>query len=73
MSSLRYNRIKDFLKVENQLNGIMSDELINTNTTANLFKLTSLRQKIIIQNKKKTFDAAIIEAYLNFFNTYSSR
>lgn len=67
--NLRYNRIKDFLKVENQLNGIMSDELINTNTTANLFKLTSLRQKIIIQNKKKTFDAAIIEAYLNFFNT----
>ncbi len=67
--NVRYNKIKDFLKVENQLNGIMSDELINTNVIANLFKLTSLRQKIIIQNKKKTFDASVIEAYLKFFNT----
>ena len=64
----RYNTIKDFLKVENQLNGIMSDDLINTNVTANLFKLTSLRQKIIILNNKKTFDGWLIGAYLNFFD-----
>lgn len=67
--NIRYSKIKDFLKVQTQLNGIMSDELINTNETVNLFKLTSLRQKIIIQNKKKIFDASFIEAYLNFFNT----
>lgn len=67
--NLRYSQIKDFLKVENQLIGIMSDEVINNNLTVNLFKLTSIRQKIIIQSKNKTFDANTITAYLQFFNT----
>lgn len=68
--NLRYVKIKDFLKVENELGSISSDDVINNNLNANLFKLTSMWQKIIMQKNRKVFDASTIHAYLWFFDWF---
>jgi hypothetical protein len=48
----RYQEMKDFLVIQNELNSIPSDALIGRSTDLQIFKLLSLQQKISIQHKK---------------------
>ncbi len=64
----RYSAIKDFLKVQNELNSIVSEALITNNLDINLFKLTSLRQKIALQNTSKGVDTTTVISYLKFLD-----
>ena len=64
----RYNTIKDFLKVQNELDSIVSEAIITSNLDINLFKLTSLRQKIALQNTNKSIDTTTVIAYLKFLD-----
>jgi hypothetical protein len=40
--------------------------VVSNNIDANLFKLVSLRQKIVSQNRKKSLDTTNVVAYLRF-------
>ncbi len=66
----RYNTLKDFLKTQNELDSIISEWLITNNIDLNLFKLTSLRQKIAMQNSNKWLDTTTVVAYLKFLDTF---
>ncbi len=65
----RYTILKDFLKIQNELDSIISEGLITNNVDLNLFKLSSLRQKIAMQNSNKGLDTTTVIAYLKFLDT----
>lgn len=66
----RYTTIKSFLKVQNELDSIVSEAVIPNNLDVNIFKLTSLRQKIAQQQSKKGLDTATVVAYIRFLDAF---
>lgn len=62
----RYERLKTFLWVQNEIESIVSEWVIPWDLEINLFKLVSLQQKIYAQHKDKLLDTNVITSYLRF-------
>ncbi len=64
----RYEVLKRFLWVQNEIESIVSENIVAWDMDVNLFKLVSLQQKIYAQHKDKLLDTNTIITYLRFLN-----
>jgi hypothetical protein len=64
----RYEKLKVFLWVQNEIESIISENVIGTDMDFNLFKLVSVQQKIYSQHKDKVLDITVVTSYLRYLS-----
>ena len=64
----RYEKLKVFLWVQNEIESIVSENVIWTDIEFNLFKLVSIQQKLYSQHKDKLLDISVVTSYLRFLS-----
>lgn len=64
----RYEKLKKFLWIQNQIESIVSEDIVLGDVDFNLFKLVSVQQKLYGQHKDKLLDTNTIITYLRFLN-----
>ena len=62
----RYEKLKIFLWVQNEIESIISENVIWSDIDFNLFKLVSIQQKLYSQHKDKLLDITVVTSYLRF-------
>lgn len=64
----RYEKLKVFLWVQNEIESIVSENVIGYDMEFNLFKLVSIQQKLYSQHKDKLLDISVVTSYLRFLS-----